>query len=146
MRKDIYLEGTTNKVRFDSPQGKTGLTMEQLFDLPLKDDNHRVANLNDIASLLDSQKKKTKDFVSGSSKTDYIAQLKFDIVINVIRYKQEKEIASLNKTSEIEAAKKQLADISDIETKADTKKLKNMSDTELAKAKREAEATILGTK
>ena len=91
MPKNIYKLGTVRKVRFESPQGKTNLTIEQLYDLPLKDDNHRVANLNDIAILLNEQKVEVIDFVNDTSSTDELAKLKFDIVLDVIKTKKELE-------------------------------------------------------
>ncbi len=74
------------KLRFPSPQG--GLTMEDLWDLPLT--SNRAANLNSIAKTISRQLKAEgeEDFVNPKSGADTVLQLQLDIVKHVIQVKQ----------------------------------------------------------
>lgn len=75
------------KLRFGSSQG--GLTVEDLWDLPLTSTGNR-ASLNNVAQGISRSLKQAseEDFVSPVKKTDEIFQLQLDIVKHVIAVRQ----------------------------------------------------------
>ena len=107
----IYKQGMKAKVRFESTVGL--LTTEQLWDLPLL---HKTkANLNDVAIRVSADIKTTEDFVGTVVGIDAIAELKLEIVKDIIATKKldmtskinkAKSDAEVNKLEELIAAKK----------------------------------------
>jgi hypothetical protein len=88
----VFEKAVRLKLRFPSPQG--GLTVEDLWDLPLI--SNRAANLNSIAKEI-SRKLKAEgeeDFVNPKSGADTVLQLQLDIVKHVIQVKQAENEAS----------------------------------------------------
>ena len=77
------------KLRFGSPMG--GLTVEDLWDLPLTSTRPAQANLNNIAKDISRKLKESgeEDFVNQKSGADEILQLKLEIVKRVIQVRQE---------------------------------------------------------
>lgn len=74
------------KLRFDSRVGN--LSVEDLWDLPL-------TKLNDLAKSLNKQTKESKeeDFLEEKSSEDTITQLKFDIVLHILKTKKDEKEA-----------------------------------------------------
>lgn len=83
----MYEEALRKKLRFATPLG--GLTLEDLWDLPLTTIKDRTANLDDIARSLHRQLKNDEDvsFVEVERKSDSTKQLMFDIVKHIIDVK-----------------------------------------------------------
>lgn len=76
------------KLRFGSPQGN--LTVEDLWDLPLKSSRANEASLNNIAKDI-SRKLKAEgeeDFVNPKDNVDEVLRLGLDIVKHVIQIQQ----------------------------------------------------------
>lgn len=90
------------KLRFASPQG--GLTIEDLWDLPLTSTRANQANLNNIAKGISRQLKaeSEEDFVNPKSDANEGLQLALDIVKHVIHVKQEE-----NEVARTAAARKE---------------------------------------
>ena len=109
----------------------------------MKYDNHRVANLNDIAILLNEQKVEVIDFVNDTSSTDELAKLKFDIVLDVIKTKKELEREALEAQAKKEHARKVLQEIEAVKAGKVVKGLKKMSSKELEELQKEMEQTLL---
>jgi hypothetical protein len=87
---NIFEQASRLALRFDSPKGK--LTVEDLWNLPLKSVSKDKANLDAIAIELHEQVKKTSDVVSFvtplvDTQKDNEVQLKLDIVKYVISVK-----------------------------------------------------------
>lgn len=89
---ELFERCAKNKYRWATTIGD--LSVEQLFDLPLTSTTNKPS-LDSIAVELDSQIKKdtgrTLSFVSNKRATVQEARLKdkFDIVLHIIKYKQE---------------------------------------------------------
>ena len=137
-----FIQGAIDKVRFESPQGKTGLTIEQLFELPLEDKYHRVANLDDIAQLLDSKRVKVKSFVNNTKTEDASLRIKLDIVVEVIKYKQAVAAEKLAISQSKEEARAKLALIEQLDNKDEVNNIKKMSTKEREALKESAEAVL----
>lgn len=99
--ENVFEKASRLKLRFDT--GKGQLTIEDLWDLPLTSSINK-ANLDEIARNLHKQLKNDDDvsFVDKDKKSDYIVQLKFDIVKHIIEVRLEenekKAAAHANKT------------------------------------------------
>jgi len=96
--KNIYKTGAKLKLRFETSKGQ--LTIEQLFDLPLI--SKTKVSLNDVAVTISDSITKVKDFVGVETSSNKIAELKLEIVKDIIETKKrENEIkANKAKTSE----------------------------------------------
>jgi len=92
---DLYKKALRNKFRFSSPVGQ--LTVEDLFDLPLKSRSKNKPNLNDIAKVLNRELKNDneEDFVDQITRPNSDLKAKFDIVLDVIEVKKEELAAAL---------------------------------------------------
>lgn len=77
---DKFKKATQDKLRFQSTTGL--LTVEQLWDLPLN--SATKANLNDVARTVFNTIETTQDFVSGTTKDNSVAELKLEIVKEII--------------------------------------------------------------
>jgi hypothetical protein len=82
------------KLRFTSPQG--GLTVEDLWDLPLTSIRTNQANLNSVAKAISRQLKAEgeEDFVNPKSNTDTVLQVQLDIVKHIIQVRQAENEAA----------------------------------------------------
>ena len=92
---EIFVEASRKKFRFSTPQGN--VSVEDLWELPLESKRMNQANLNDIAVDLDEQIQKsgtTKNFIKTTTKTNDELKSKFEIVLHVIKVKQEEEEAA----------------------------------------------------
>jgi len=100
----MFEKASRLKVRFSSQRG--GLTVEDLWDLPLTSKTGRV-NLDDIARDLHKQLKEDDNisFVVSTVKKDEVTQLKFDIVKRIISVKLEE--AKMQAAARETAEKKQ---------------------------------------
>jgi hypothetical protein len=114
---DLFIEATKLKLRFDTPQGQ--ISTEDLWDIPLTS-NRKCANLDDIAIGLDKQLKEysTTSFVKKTKKSNDLLKLKFDIVLTVIKAKQEEEEISEQKVVNKEKKQKLLEIIAHKENEA----------------------------
>lgn len=94
---NIFEEASRLKLRFESPRGE--LTVENLWDLPLSSTVANKPNLDDLAKGLNRQLKSTDDtsFVNPKSNVNAILQLKFDLVLHVLRTKQADNSAALQR-------------------------------------------------
>lgn len=94
---NIFEEASRLKLRFESPRGE--LTVENLWDLPLSSTVANKPNLDDLAKGLNRQLKSTDDtsFVNPKSNVNAILQLKFDLVLHVLRTKQAENSAALQR-------------------------------------------------
>lgn len=84
----MFEKASRLKLRFTSPQG--GLTVEDLWDLPLTSTRQNVANLNNIAKAISRQLKadEEEDFVNPRTPVNEGLQLALEIVKHVIQVKQ----------------------------------------------------------
>lgn len=82
------------KLRFPSPQG--GLTVEDLWDLPLTSTRLNQANLNNIAKGISRQLKAEgeEDFVNPKSGADTVLQVQLEIVKHIIQVRQAENEAA----------------------------------------------------
>lgn len=79
---DIYKKAAIKKLRFSTVKGN--LTVEDLWDLPMK--SSRSVSLDLVAQNCDADlNKKTKSFISAKTEDDALAQLRMDIVLDVIK-------------------------------------------------------------
>jgi len=85
----MFEQASRQKIRFASTVGS--VTVEDLWDMSL-------SKLNAIAKGLNKQLKESEeeDFLKVSTKKDEILQLKFDIVLHILRTKQEEQKAKRN--------------------------------------------------
>ena len=100
MNNDLFCLATRKKFRFETPQGQ--LTTEDLWSLPLTTTSPNKANLDDIAISLNKKVRENGDttsFVKKTTKSNDELQAKFDIVLHVIKVKQEE--------AEVEATKQE---------------------------------------
>lgn len=89
---NIFEQAARQKFRFPTAKGE--LTVEQLWELPLKSTGG--PNLDDIALTLDRQlsaEGNRKSFVDSTVKADGTIQVKLDIVKHIIEVKIEKRDA-----------------------------------------------------
>ena len=88
----MFEKASRLKMRFPSPQG--GLTVEDLWDLPLT--STRAANLNNIAKDISRRLKAEgeEDFVNPKSGADEALQVQLDIVKHIIQVKQSENEAA----------------------------------------------------
>jgi len=103
----IFERASRSKLRFASVKGGIGMTIEDLWDLPLQSQSGRV-NLDDIARALNRQLKAADgdvSFVDPERKSDERVQLAFDIVRHVINVKMAENAA--HKVAHDKAAEKQ---------------------------------------
>lgn len=87
--EDLFKAAAREKYRFDSPVGK--LSVEDLFELPLKSRSKNKPNLNDIAKGLNRALKddSEEDFVTRRTRPNQALKNMFDIVLDVIKVKQD---------------------------------------------------------
>lgn len=80
----MFEKASRARVRFDSPKGL--LSIEDIWQLPLTSTTGR-ANLDDIAKGLNQQiqHQNIGSFVQETVATDALVQLKFDLVLHVIK-------------------------------------------------------------
>lgn len=85
----MFEQAVRLKFRFVSTVGASGLSVEDLWDLPLTSSKGR-ANLNDVAKEVSRQLKAEteEDFVNPKSGTNEILQQKLDIVKHIIHVRQ----------------------------------------------------------
>jgi hypothetical protein len=90
----MFEKATRMKLRFASPLG--GLTVEDLWDLPLTSARTNQANLNNIAKDVSRQLKAEgeEDFVNPKGSADEVLQLKLDILKHVIQVRQAENEAA----------------------------------------------------
>ena len=83
----MFEQASRMKLRFDSNKGGSGLTVEQLWDIPLL--NERGESLDNIAQGLNRalEQSKEKSFVVKKSKANSIIKLKLNIVERIIKVK-----------------------------------------------------------
>ncbi|WP_315740045.1 MULTISPECIES: hypothetical protein [unclassified Bradyrhizobium] len=90
---DLFEKASRLKLRFPSPLGGGGLTVEQLWDLQI---SSRAKNSADLTSIARELNRRLKDsstdddlpWLSSSSKADNELQLAFDIVKHVVETKK----------------------------------------------------------
>ena len=89
MEMNIFEEATRHKLRFDSLAGK--LSVEQLWDLPLKEKKGIADNLDRIAIATNKQLQESSEqsFVDESAGASKELQLKMDILKRVIAVKKQ---------------------------------------------------------
>ena len=89
MEMNIFEEATRSKLRFDSLAGK--LSVEQIWDLPLKEKKGVVDNLDRIAIATNKQLQESSEqsFVDESARASKELQLKMDILKRVIAVKKQ---------------------------------------------------------
>lgn len=94
----IFEQASRQKLRFDTSKGALGV--EDLWDLPLTSNTGRV-NLDDIARGLNVKIREGADvsFVNGASPSNTTLQLKFDLVLHIIKTKLA-ETAAARQASE----------------------------------------------
>jgi len=104
---NMFEKATQQKLRFNSVMGN--LTVEDLWDLPLKTTSDARASLNNVAVVVNRLLKANKeelDFISDTPKADSILELKMDIVKHIIQVKlEEAEIAATRKANRERNAK-----------------------------------------
>lgn len=90
----MYQKAARLKLRFMTPQG--GLTVEDIWDLPLTSGRANQANLNNIAKAISKELKDAgeEDFVNPKSGADEVLQLKLDIVKDIIQVRQAENEAA----------------------------------------------------
>jgi len=93
----MYKKAAQLKLRVPTTIGN--LSVEQLFTLPIKDDNKPIT-LTNIAVQLHTELTKTSasglDFLDTSVRVDELTQLRFDIVKDIILTKQSEANAKTN--------------------------------------------------
>ena len=104
---NMFEKATQQKLRFNSVMGN--LTVEDLWDLPLKTTSDARASLNNVAVVVNRLLKANKeelDFISDTPKADSILELKMDILKHIIQVKLEAaEIAATRKANRERNAK-----------------------------------------
>lgn len=107
---DIYKFAAQNCLRFPSKRGE--LTVEQLFQLPLKTTTVNGVDLNGIAIAINNQLKTVgeESFVEDTSSDPRktTLQVQLEIVKDVIKTKQDENKAALLKREKAEQRKKLL--------------------------------------
>lgn len=83
MKDDLLLSALAGKYRYQTDKGS--LTTEDLFSLSLKD-------LDTLAKSLNQEVQKSSvSFIASPSQTNKTLQLRFEVVLFVIKFKQERE-------------------------------------------------------
>ena len=104
---NMFEKATQQKLRFNSVMGN--LTVEDLWDLPLKTTSDARASLNNVAVVVNRLLKANKeelDFISDTPKADSILELKMDILKHIIQVKLEAaEITATRKANRERNAK-----------------------------------------
>lgn len=123
---NLFEKAVRNKFRFESAKGL--LTVEQLFDLPLKTG---AVNLNELAININKKLKDSKEesFVDTVSKEDQLLVDKLEILKTIISSKQEEAKAKADATKK-QKEKQQLLEI--LERKR-SQKLEDLSEEEILK-------------
>ena len=85
----MYKQASKSKLRIETSRG--ALSIEQIWDLPL-------AELDKLAVELEEKTKTsaTKSFIAEKTTEDATAQLKFDIVLDILKTKMEANKAALD--------------------------------------------------
>lgn len=128
MENNLFETASRNKIRFNSDRGE--LTVEQLWDLPLRSRNN--FNLDEVAKGINKKLKEISEesFVEiKRSVANSDLNLSFDIVKYIIGVKKAEEDAAA------ESAKKKLlkAQLMELKEKKQTEKLMSMSEEDIDK-------------
>jgi hypothetical protein len=99
--ENIYKTGMKLKLRFETSRGQ--LTIEQLFDLPLI--SKTKVSLNDVAVTISDSITDKKDFVGVGANNNKIAELKLEIVKDIIETKKLENEIKANKAKNAEEIK-----------------------------------------
>ena len=99
--KNIFEKAARQKLRFNTNRGP--LTVEQLWDLPLRGD----LSLDSIAVGLDKEVRSEapRSFVDSASTGNVLLELKFDIVKHIIEVRMEENKRKVAKQAEAQQAK-----------------------------------------
>lgn len=125
---DLFLRATRQKLRFSTVQGN--LSVEQLWDLPLKTTRQNTADLNTLAVQLDREVRDTGtvSFVDdNATPANSEAKLKFDVVLEIISVKK-KDAETAAKAAETRQLKQRLLEI---KSKKQDEALEGLSEAEL---------------
>ena len=89
----LFIKASRQKFRFASHKGQ--LTVEQLWDLPLRPRSANSVCLNTVAQTChnDLNQQDELDFIGGTKADNSVFQDKFDIVMHVISVKKTEEQA-----------------------------------------------------
>ncbi len=93
---NIFEQATRKALRFASPQGD--LTVEDLWNLPLKSEKLARASLNQVAQAVDSQVSvsQAKNFVDDATPVCVDDMLKLDVVKHIIAVKKAENEAKVS--------------------------------------------------
>jgi hypothetical protein len=110
---DIYKFAAQNRLRFPSPLAGGGLTVEQLFQLPLRSETG-ASDLNTVAKTINAElnTSKEEDFVGDETLTPAKERLTIalDIVKDVIKTKQDANKAAREQSDRL-AQKRKILDL-----------------------------------
>lgn len=92
MSVNVFEWATKNRVRFDSGRGAI-LSVEDLWQLPLKAKTANSVSLDEVAKFIHRQIKENDElsFVDEKSTTDRTNELKFDLVKHIISVRKEEQ-------------------------------------------------------
>lgn len=117
----MFEKATRLKLRFESPKGL--LSVEDLWDLPLSSATGK-ANLDDLARYLHAQvSKQSVSFVETKSAASDADQLRFDILLHIIKTRLDENERKL----QAQAKKEQKAKLYDILERKRDAQLENAS-------------------
>lgn len=117
---NIFEQATRKALRFSSPQGD--LSVEDLWNLPLKTEKLTRASLNQVAQAVDSQLtvSQTKNFVDDATPLALADTLKLDVVKHIISVKKaenEAKVAAVARVAQKQKLLGLLAEKQDAELK-----------------------------
>jgi hypothetical protein len=121
---ELFAQATRKKLRFASPKGD--LTVEQLWDLPLK----TGGTLDEVAKALDKQRKEsaeTGSFVSDTPKKDDSLEIKFGVVMEIITVKKNEKAQADLKASNAEKLRK----LQELKERKQNEKLDGLTEAEI---------------
>ena len=111
--EQLFIKASRQKFRFASHKGQ--LTVEQLWDLPLRPRSANSVCLNTIAQIChnnDLNQQGELDFVNGTKADNSVFQDKFDIVMHIISVKKAEEQAVRDASAKREQKQKLLGILS----------------------------------
>lgn len=130
---DLYRTAAQNKLRFPSSKGQ--LSVEQLFDLPL--DSEKYDSLNGLAkaAYLEAKGDGEISFVTsskGKSKAVKDAELRLEILKDIIAAKELENALKLQQKQNREAREARIAALLDAQSKLEAKAIEAMTPEQIA--------------
>lgn len=106
----LFVLASRKAFRFETKR-HTGMTIEELWNLPLKAADERNADLNQVAVAIDEQlRTATANFVDDATPSDETLTQKFEIVKHIIATRKAEDAAAKNR-AQLSAERRELLNL-----------------------------------